>query len=72
MPSLNEIPIISPREDEQVSNLTPQLKWGSLENTSSYKLKVATDALLESIIIDEIVSGTEFQILKRMLLIIII
>lgn len=62
MPSLTEIPLIAPGKDEQISNLTPKLKWGSLQNTSSYQLKIATDSELASVIIDEIVSGTEYQI----------
>ena len=62
MPSSDNIPLISPVENVEVDNLYPVLKWGSLLGTSSYTFRVSKDPGFESIIIDEIISGTEFII----------
>tara|TARA_B110000116_G_scaffold241550_1_gene230227 strand:- start:882 stop:3584 length:2703 start_codon:yes stop_codon:yes gene_type:complete len=59
MPSTDKIPLISPTGDEQVSNLNPVLKWGSLLGTTSYTLRVGTDPEFENIVINNIVSGNE-------------
>ena len=48
MPSTDNIPLISPIQDEQVSNLSPHLKWGALLGTTSYTLRVSTDPEFEN------------------------
>ncbi len=62
MPSTDNIPLISPIGDEQVSNLNPVLKWGSLLGTTSYTLRVGADPEFENILINTIVSGNEIAI----------
>jgi len=62
MPSLSEIPLISPANNDQVSNLNPTLKWGSLEDINSYKILIAADPEFSTLIIDDNVSMAEFHI----------
>ena len=62
MPSTENIPLISPVENVEVDNLNPVLKWGALLGTSSYAIRVSKDPGFESIIIEEIISSTEFII----------
>jgi hypothetical protein len=62
MPSTDNIPLISPIGDEQVSNLNPVLKWGSLLGTTSYTLRVGADPEFENLLINTIVSGNEITI----------
>jgi len=62
MPSTNNIPLISPVGDEQVSNLNPQLKWGALLGTTSYSLRVSTEAEFENLVVNNIISGNETAI----------
>ncbi|RMZ50014.1 hypothetical protein EB821_00155 [Candidatus Marinimicrobia bacterium PRS2] len=62
MPSTDNIPLISPIGDEQVSNLNPVLKWGSLLGTTSYTLRVGADPEFENLLINTIVSDNEITI----------
>ena len=62
MPSTDNVPLISPIGDEQVSSLNPVLKWGSLLGTTSYTLRVGADPEFENLFINTIVSGNEITI----------
>jgi len=62
MPSTDNILLISPIGDEQVSNLNPVLKWGALLGTTSYSLRVSTDPEFENLVINNLISGNETTI----------
>ncbi len=62
MPSTDNIPLITPIGDEQVSNLNPVFKWGSLLGTTSYTLRVGADPEFENLVVNTIVSGNETTI----------
>ncbi|MDP6853526.1 MAG: hypothetical protein QF472_06205 [Candidatus Marinimicrobia bacterium] len=62
MPSTDNIPLISPAGGSEVGNLNPVLKFGALMGVSNYSIRVATDAGFETLIIDDLSSGTEYAI----------
>ncbi|MDP7027868.1 MAG: hypothetical protein QF380_05620 [Candidatus Marinimicrobia bacterium] len=61
-PTTDNILLISPIGDEQVSNLNPVMKWGALLGITSYTLRVSTEPEFENLIINTLISGNETTI----------
>ena len=62
MPSTDNISLISPIGNSEISNLNPTLKYGALLGVTNYSIKVATDAGFETLILEDLSSGTEYTI----------
>ncbi|SVD69595.1 uncharacterized protein METZ01_LOCUS422449, partial [marine metagenome] len=62
LPANDAISLIEPIGNVQVDNLSPSLKWAGLVGVNSYTLILSQDSNLESQLINEIVSGSEYSL----------
>jgi len=58
----NVVLLISPTNGSTLSTRRPLLDWGEYYGASTYHLQIATSSTFEDLILDEQISGTEYQL----------